>query len=846
MKAIRLKAEHLFNPVGVDFTSPRLFWNCEGGKKQTAYQIVAAGDAGNLLWDSGKIESASMRAQWGGKPVPPKTKVLWKVRLWDESGSVGDWAEATFETGMDAWKAKWITGNYRVNKKQRYPVDCFRKAFHAANVKKARLYITACGLYEAKLNGQRVGDFVRAPGITDYQKRVQYQTYDVTDLLKAGENALTVQLADGWYRGSTGAWGIRNQYGTETKLLAQLEITHTDGSVQTVVTDENWGWSNDGAIRFADNKDGEIVDAQKEPSYSGRAKVTSHPVTPSASNNVPVTEHERLKARLIRTPSGKTVLDFGQNIAGYAEFTVTAHAGQKIKLRFGELLDENGEFTQKNIQLSRKEFITPRQEVVYTCKEGENRYKTTFAIFGFQYVLVETDVKFAPEDFTAIAVYSDMERTGFFESSNALLDKFVENTVWSAKNNHADLPTDCPTRERHGWTGDAQIFCPTASYLFDYLPFAEKYLNDVYDWQKKNGCLPQIAPEGGTDFYMASMNGSVGWADAGVLMPYVLWKQYGDTAVLKKYLSGMRRYAKFMQNRCGKWYPTAKQTGLHGGDKKYLSNYGQAYGEWAEPESVHHMTWKDCAVPHPEVATAYTAHVMDCMSEIEAALGNAMEASAYREFATGCRRSYQALRRTAAYSLDTDRQAQLVRPLAFKLLDEAQTEYAQKRLLTALVHFGWRVGTGFLSTPLILDVLTEIDLKAAYRLLENEEMPGWLFMPKSGATTIWEAWEGNTTKNDGIGSLNHYSKGAVVAWLFDTMCGIRVDGENHFVIAPHPGGHFTRAKAAYDSVYGRVESGWEKTENGWKYTVTVPANCTAAVRLPGKETVTVESGTYTF
>ena len=846
MKAIRLKTEHLFNPVGVDFIAPRLYWNCSGGRKQTAYQIVAADDAGNLLWDSGKVESASMCAQWGGKPVPPKTKVLWKVRLWDESGSVGDWADASFETGINTWSAKWITGDYPVNKKERYPVDCFRKAFHAADVKKARLYITACGLYEAKINGQRIGDFVRAPGITDYRKRVQYQTYDVTVLLQDGENALTVQLADGWYRGSTGAWGIRNQYGTETKLLAQLEIAHTDGSVQTVVTDENWGWSNDGAIRFADNKDGEIVDAQKEPSYSGRAKVTSHPVTPSASNNVPVTEHERLKARLIRTPSGKTVLDFGQNIAGYAEFTVTAHAGQKIKLRFGELLDENGEFTQKNIQLSRKEFITPRQEVVYTCKEGENRYKTTFAIFGFQYVLVETDVKFAPENFTAIAVYSDMERTGFFESSNALLDKFVENTVWSAKNNHADLPTDCPTRERHGWTGDAQIFCPTASYLFDYLPFAEKYLNDLYDWQTKSGCLPQIAPEGGTDFYMRAMNGSVGWADAGVLMPYVLWKRYGDTAVLKKYLSGMRRYAKFMQNRCGKWYPTAKRTGLHGGDKKYLSNYGQAYGEWAEPESVHHMTWKDCAVPHPEVATAYTAHVMDCMSEIEAALGNEKEASSYRDFATGCRRSYQALRRTAAYALDTDRQAQLVRPLAFNLLDETQTEYAQKRLLTALEHFGWRVGTGFLSTPLILDVLTEIDLKAAYRLLENEEMPGWLFMPKSGATTIWEAWEGNATKNDGIGSLNHYSKGAVVAWLFDTMCGIRVDGENHFVIAPHPGGHFTRAKAVYDSVYGRVESGWEKTENGWKYTVTVPANCTAAVRLPGKETVTVESGTYTF
>lgn len=846
MQAIRLKTEHLINPIGVDFTAPRLFWNCEGGKKQTAYQVVAADDSGSVLWDSGRVESAAMCEKWGGAPVPPKTKVLWKVRLWDETDTVGDWSEASFETGINTWSAKWITGDYPVNKKERYPADCFRKAFRAADVKKARLYITACGLYEAKLNGQRVGNFVRAPGITDYRKRVQYQTYDVTGLLQNGENALTVQLADGWYRGSCGAWGLKNQYGTETKLLAQLELTHTDGSVQTITTDESWEWSNDGPIRFADNKDGEVVNANNVPSYQGKAKATSHPVTPTASNNVPVTEHERLKAKRITTPSGKTVLDFGQNIAGYAEFTVTAHAGEKIKLRFGELLDENGEFTQKNIQCANKHITTPLQQVIYTCKEGENCYKTTFAIFGFQYVLVEADVKFAPEDFTAIAVYSDMERTGFFESSNALLDKFVENTVWSAKNNHADLPTDCPTRERHGWTGDAQIFCPTASYLFDYLPFAEKYLNDVYDWQTKNGCLPQIAPEGGTDFYMRAMNGSVGWADAGVLMPYVLWKQYDDTDVLKKYLSGMRRYAKFMQNRCGKWYPTAKRTGLHGEDKRYLSNYGQAYGEWAEPESVHHMTWKDCAVPHPEVATAYTAHVMDCMAEMESALGNEAEASAYRKFAAGCRRSYQALRRTAAYPLDTDRQAQLVRPLAFQLLDEAQTEYAQKRLLSALEHFSWCVGTGFLSTPLILNVLTDIDLESAYRLLENEEMPGWLFMPKSGATTIWEAWEGNATENGGIASLNHYSKGAVVAWLFDTMCGIRVDGENHFAIAPHPGGHFTRAKAVYDSVYGRVESGWEKTPDGRHYTIIIPANCTAELHLPEKPPVTLESGTYTF
>ncbi|MGN0747005.1 MAG: family 78 glycoside hydrolase catalytic domain [Aristaeellaceae bacterium] len=850
MKAIRLRTEHLINPVGTDLTAPRLFWNCEGGTAQTAWHILARDEDGRVLWDSGEVRSSAMRAAWGAQPVPSRTRVFWRVQLTDETGTPGPWSdEAFFETGLPAgepWQAKWITGDYRVNPKRRYPVDCFRKAFTASDVKRARLYITACGLYEARLNGQRAGDFILAPGVTDYRRRVQYQTYDVTALLRPGENELTVQLADGWYRGSCGAWGRRNQYGTQTKLLAQLEITRHDGTVQTVATDEGWDWSHDGPIRFADNKDGEVVEAWREPGYGGKAKATAHPVVPSASNNVPVTEHERLTPRLITTPSGKTVLDFGQNIAGYVAFTLRTHQGQRVLLRFGEMLDEDGEFTQRNIQCASKKRVTPLQQAEVFCREGETRYKTTFAIFGFQYVLVETDAPFAPEDFCAVAVCSDMERTGFFDSSNALLNRFVENTVWSAKNNHADLPTDCPTRERHGWTGDAQIFCATACYLFDYRSFGEKFLRDMYDWQRKDGKLPQIAPEGGTDPYMKAMDGSVGWADAGVIMPYVLWKQYGDTDVLRRFLPGMRRYARFMQRRCGRWYPTARRTGLKGGEKKYLSNYGQAYGEWAEPNDVHSTTWKDCAVPHPEVATAYTAHIMSLMAEIEDALGNAAQAAGYRAFAQQCRASYQALRRTRAYTLDTDRQAQLVRPLAFDLLDGEQTAYARKRLLQALERYGWRVGTGFLSTPLILDVLSAYDLDAAYRLLENEALPGWLCMPRNGATTIWEAWEGPHSTHGGIGSLNHYAKGAVCRWLFDTMCGIRIAGENRFLIAPRPGGRFTHAHARYDSVYGTVESGWEIREGEIAYTIAIPANCTAMIRLPDGQERSVGAGYHTF
>ena len=443
-------------------------------------------------------------------------------------------------------------------------------------------------------------------------------------------------------------------------------------------------------------------------------------------------------------------------------------------------------------------------------------------------------IELKPEDVTAIAVYSDIAQTGFFESSNALLNRFVDATVWSTKGNSLDIPTDCPTRERHGWTGDAQIFFETANYLFDYAAFSKKYLKDVYDWQKKDGRLPQIAPYGGVDFYMWTLNGSVGWSDAGILIPYRFWKLYGDKQILIDYYDRMKRYAGFMMNRCGKLGLMAKPLGIKGEAKKYAVNAGQSYGEWAEPKDVYPNDWKDMVAPHPEVSTAYTSYVLGCMAEIADELGYADDATLFHEYSDGCKKAYQAMAETADYSLDTDRQARLVRPLAFDLLDEKQAGYAQKRLIQALANYGWRLGTGFLSTPLILDVLASYDLDAAYRLLENEEMPGWLFMPKNGATTIWESWEG-TQAQGGIASLNHYSKGAVCEWLFKTMCGIRIDGENHFVIAPKPGGSLTYAKAVYHSIYGTVECGWEKTEDGYQFKICIPANTTASVQLPNGE-----------
>lgn len=838
MIAVNMRTEYLKAPIGIDVDNPMLSWNCDGGMKQSAYQIVSD------EWDSGKVCTSSMRTVYPSA-MRDHHRVVWRIRLWDENDVPGDWSEASFEYGISNWNANWITGNYHVKKSERYPVDCFRKRFLCESIAKARLYITACGVYEARLNGARVGDFILAPGITDYRKRVQYQTYDVTALLSSGENEIAVQVADGWYRGSVGAWGLRNQYGKETKLLAQLEITDQNGQTMVICTGSDWDWSNDGPVREADNKDGEVVDARKVPSFSGKAKVTRYNVIPASSNNVPVTEHECFKARKIITPSGKTVLDFGQNIAGYISFAINTGSGGKIVMRFGEMLDEDGEFTQKNIQLSTRRKTTPLQRIEYTCKEGYNEYKTSFAIFGFQYVLVEADFEIDPMDFMAIAVYSNMEETSRFTCSNVLLNKFYEAAVWSAKNNSCDLPTDCPTRERHGWSGDAQIFCGTASYLFNYRSFIVKYLRDLRDGQYRNGNIGQIAPYGGVDFYMKSMNGSAGWSDAIVLIPWKLYERYGDIKVLEDFYPAMRRYADFKHSTVGKWYLTSLPTGV---GRKYsgsICNYGQSYGEWAEPEDVRPFGISDFISPHPEETTAYVVYLMERMSAIAGLLGKAEDAEKYKACASKVREGYRQLVRTSKYSLDSDRQAKQVRPLYMKLLDEEQAAFARERLVKSLEKYGWRLGTGFLSTPFILDVLTAINPDYAYRLLENEEIPGWLSMPKNGANTIWEAWEGPASKNGGIGSLDHYSKGAVLEWVFSTMCGVCVEGENHFRIAPVPGGHFNFAEFHYDSVYGTVSSRWERIDGCISYTISIPANCTADVVI-GADHKLLSAGQYTF
>ncbi|MGN0818128.1 MAG: family 78 glycoside hydrolase catalytic domain, partial [Candidatus Coproplasma sp.] len=662
MKAMNLKTEYLVNPIGIDIENPRLMWNCQGGVKQTAYQIVAKTD-GKTVWDSGKILSYCMHADYPHK-LKSRQRVEWTVTLWDEDDKAGGSETAYFEVGLlklNDWKAKWITGDYSPKKNRRYPVDCFKKIFTANGVQSARLYISACGLYEAKLNGERVGEFILAPGSTDYNKRIQYQTYDVTDLIKGGANDITVELADGWYRGSSGAKGRLNTYGKQTRFIAQLELSDENGKTTAVCTDGTWAWSNDGAIEFADLKDGERVDANRTPSYIGKAKEIKFKANLTASNNVQVKEREVFTPEgLIITPSGKKLLKFPQNLSGYISFKINARKGDKIHITLGEMLDKNGELTLENVQCIHKGKRTPLQEFTYICRDGVNVYKPKFFYGGFQYAQIDTDISFDKDDFCAIAVYSAFEETSSFECSHPLINQFYHNTLWSLKSNSTDIPSDCPTRERMGWTGDSQLFFNTASYLADYAAFARKHVKDIYDRQWKSGRLPQIAPFANEDWFMWVMNGSVGWACAGVYIPYYFYKKYGDRRILEDNYEGMLNYARFMIKRAGKWGgPYAKPMHLSHKNRKYAVNAGQSYGEWAEPEDVCAFKWYDFAAPHPEESTAYTYFTLKHVLEIAAILGKSEDKTLakIKEYSEGAKRAYQELVTKKNFTLDTDRQA---------------------------------------------------------------------------------------------------------------------------------------------------------------------------------------------
>lgn len=844
MKAINLKTEHLRNPMGIDVERPFLSWNCQGGKAQAAYEIEAATD-NEKLWSSGRVASNRMNALLGAG-TESRQRVTWRVRLWDEEDNPGEWSEpAFFEMGLlrrEDFTAGWINPELTCDPKLHKPASYLKKRFQAGRAERARLYITCHGVYEAYLNGKRVGEFVLSPGSATYDKSLPYQTYDVTELLREGENEALVILGDGWYRSCSGVDGDRNLYGEDMALYFQLEI---DGK-PVCISDESWLASQNGPLRENDMQQGEVYDATRE------ALTDFHPVKTEAfgvenlvcSNSLMIGEMERFPGKLIRTPNGETVIDYGQNLAGYVEFWLNAHAGDRIVLTHGETLDENGNFTQENFQdRKRHKEGGTRQQVIYTCREGENHYKSRFTIWGFRYAKVETELDLSKAEFTAIAVYSKMERLGSFNCSDARVNRLVENTVWSMKSNFCDVPTDCPTRERAAWTGDMGVFADTGIFLEDCYPVIRRWLGECRLNQYEDGKIANIAPKNNVPgFFSGMLAGSVGWGDACIIVPFAMYKRYGDRRILEENYEMMRKWYLFLENR-------AKQKPLNpvkllkrNPYRKYTIETGVDYGEWCEPDVDSTMAMR---TPQGKVATAYFAYSGRLLAEIARILEREEDAAYYERAAGNAQKAYRHIA-TEDGKINSDRQAEYVRAISFDLLDGEEKAQAAADLNRLVVNNGYHLNTGFLSTPSLCPVLAEHGyVETAYRLLLQDKMPGWLYAVKKGATTIWENWDGINEKGQAKASLNHYSYGAVCGWLFGGICGISLR-ENRITIKPVPNRLLEFARAVYQSPVGEIVSGWKYERDSILFEICIPSNTEAELILPDGARKTLTAGNHEF
>ena len=733
------------------------------------------------------------------------------------------------------WRAKWIDPELPHDPEARQPASVLRRRFTADNTENAVLYITCHGLYEARLNGQRVGNFILAPGAGDYSKRLTVQAYDVSDLLRPGENELAVTLGDGWYRGSVGIDGLRNYYGTDLALLCQLE----QNGKAILCSDESWEASQNGPTRENDLQQGESYDARLEEiaDWHGVTVRDFGFENLAPTQSVPVVERERFEGRLFTAPNGETVIDFAQNLAGYTELRVTAKAGQKIILWHGETLDENGNFTQKNFDPGDRNKNGIPQKLIYICKDGLNVWKPSFTIFGFRYAKVETDADLTDAKFTAVAVCSDMAQTGFFACGNADVNRLFLNSLWSMRSNFCDIPTDCPTRERAGWTGDAGAFAPTAVYLMDCLPVLRKWLGECRLAQREDGLVQNIAPVNNSGSMISNMlQGSAGWGDACVLVPWALYEAYGDKAILEENYDMMCRWLAFSEARAQKTRPHNLLNPYH----KYLVDEGFHFGEWCQPDVDNGDAMKKTMMlGAPEVATAYYYRSASLLARIAGILDRPEDARRFASIAENVKKAYR-YTCTKDGKIESDRQCEYVRPIAFGLLDGDEAKTAADALNDLVVKNAYHLNTGFLSTPDLCRVLADYGhTDTAYRLLLQPECPGWLYAVKKGATTIWETWDGVRADGTVHDSLNHYSYGAVTGWLFGGVCGIRLEA-GKLSIRPHPGKELGHAKAEWRSPVGTIRSAWEYRENKLVFDFTLPVP--AVIELPNGKSYEASAG----
>lgn len=845
MQAINLRTEHMTNPIGIEWDKPYLSWNCANGIAQTAYEVEAT-TFGKVIWSSGKVQSNKMNTILNTELVGRQI-VNWRVRLWDENEKADAWSEAAiFEMGLlhkEEFVAKWINPELECDPLAHKPASYLKSSFELNNVgetvfKKARLYITCHGIYEAFINGSRVGEFVLAPGTSSYDQKLTYQTYDVTDFVKNGSNDVLVILGDGWYRSYSGVDGDRNLFGEDIGLFFQLEV---DG-IPVCVSDENWVASQEGPIRENDMQQGEVYDARMEVIQSWHeVKIESFGTKNIvASDTVPIIEAERFEGIVKQTPNGEYIIDYGQNLAGYVEFSINAKEGDTLILTHGESLDENGNFTMENFQdRKRHKKGEISQKVVYTCKNGWNHYKSKFTIWGFRFAKIETDIDLTEATFTSIAVYSKMEKIGWFECSNKDVNKLVENSIWSMKSNFCDVPTDCPTRERAAWTGDMGVFVDTGLYLEDAYPVIRKWLSECRLNQYADGKLANIAPKNNVPGqFSVLLAGSVAWGDAAILVPYTLYQRNKDVRILEENYNMMKKWYYFLSER-------AKQNGEQSDDEKnpyasYTIDTGVDYGEWCEPDVNGMMAM---AKPQYKVATAYYAYSGKIMTEIAEILGKKEDAEHYKFIAENATRAFGHIA-TEKGKIVSKRQAEYVRAITFGLLSKEEEKMAAQDLNQLVIENDYHLNTGFLSTPTLCTVLADNGyLDTAYKLLLQDTMPSWLYAVKKGATSIWETWDGVNEEGKVKDSLNHYSYGAICGWLFSGICGIKVENEC-VTIKPQPNKQLEYAKAVYNSPLGEIKSAWRYEGEEVKYEITIPANVVAELILLDGTVMHLSTGSH--
>ncbi|WP_426226514.1 glycoside hydrolase family 78 protein [Pseudarthrobacter sp. DSP2-3-2b1] len=849
-----LRFEHHEEPFGIGEDRPRLSWQVTtdtDGWVQAAYELELGPDETQLV-SYGRTGSAEQLLQeWPAPPLASRQRVAARVRVWgtDDDGPSAWSPVAYVEAGLlspEDWQASMIRPAWDEASESIEPAARLSRTFEVTGpVASARLYASAHGVYVASINGRRVGRDILAPGWTSYHHRLRYQTYDVTDHLKPGTNVIGLEVADGWWRGYLGFQGKRNTYHHRTAVLAQLELTSDGGTVTVLGTDSEW-LAGRSPIVAADLYVGETYDARLEDDgWAGSGQDDSsglHPVEIEsfdaavlvAPDGPPVrATEERAVAAVLASPSGKTILDFGQNLVGRVRITVKGPAGTEVTLRHAEVL-EHGELGVRPLREAKQTDVY----VLNGAADGET-WEPEFTIHGFRYVEVSGwpgDVD--PEAFTAVVIHSDVVRTGTFECSDPMLNQLHSNVVWGMRGNFVDVPTDCPQRnERLGWTGDFQIFAATASFLYRIPGFTTSWLKDMAAEQGTDGPPPLVVPEVVAEKPpFPDRPVMAAWGDAAVLVPWVMYQRSGDLEFLRRQLPGMKA-----------WLDAAAQAA--GPELRF--EHGFQFGDWLDPAAAPDKPG-DARTPWQLVAQAYLAYSSRIAAESAELLGedsagllrlSQLAAAVFREryVADGGR-------------LNPPTQTAYAVALTFGLLERGEEAVAAAGLAAAVEDDSYRIATGFVGTPLVCDALTDHGYtNAAYRLLLQTECPSWLYPVTMGATTIWERWDSmlpDGSINEGeMTSFNHYALGAVADWMHRSIAGLAPaePGYRKLLVRPRPGGNLDWAEARHETPYGVASVRWELAGQDFTLDVTVPAGSTATVTLPdGSDAVEVASGTHSF